>query len=81
MVKYESDVILFYLCCLLLLWSNLNFHLMLAILYNSIINDVIMVIELHLIMFGSEPFARQLSGTTDGVVLNLQLKGAYNYMR
>ena len=54
---------------------------MLAILYNLIINDVIMVIELHLIMFGSEPFARQLSGTTDGVVLNLQLKGAYNYMR
>ena len=66
---------------LLLLWSNLNFHLMLAILYNLIINDVIMAIELHLIMFGSEPFARQLSGTTDGVVLNLQLKGAYNYMR
>ena len=81
MVKYESDVILFYLCCLLLLWSNLNFNLMLAILYNLMINDVIMVIELHLIMFGSDPFTRQLSGTTGDVALNLQLRGAYNYMR
>ena len=34
---------------LLLLWSNLNFHLMLAILYNLMINDAMMVIELHLI--------------------------------
>ena len=45
------------------------------------INDAIMVIELHLIMFGSDPFARQLSGTTGDVALNLQLRGAYNYMR
>ena len=45
------------------------------------INDVIMVIELHLIMFGSDPFTRQLSGTTGDVALNLQLRGAYNYMR
>ena len=64
---------------LLLLWSNLNFHLMLAILYNLMINDAMMVIELHLCLVLT-PFARQLSGTTD-VALNLQLRGVYNYMR
>ena len=29
-------------------------------------------------MFGADPFARQLSGTTD-VALNLQLRGVYNH--
>ena len=54
MVKYETDVIYFVsavymVVTLLLLWSNLNFHLMLAILYNLMINDAMIVIELHLI--------------------------------
>ena len=42
MAKYETDVIYFVFAVyvvvtLLLLWSNLNFHLMLAILYNLMI--------------------------------------------
>ena len=54
MVKYETDVIYFIsavymVVTLLLLSSTLNFHLMLAILYNLMIIDAMMVIELHLI--------------------------------
>ena len=54
MVKYKTDVIYFIsavymVMTLALLWFNLNFHLVLAILYNLMINDTMMVVELHLI--------------------------------